>query len=311
MTASVSFEAIGVRAEVIVTNPDSLPAASAVVERELGALDLACSRFRADSELSKLNAAGPGPHEVSELLRDAIAVALRSAAATGGAVDPTVGRALRALGYDADFAVVVRREAQPRLDVGALVRGWRTIRFDAERRRVTIPPGVELDLGATAKAFAADRCAARAGEAAGCGVLVNLGGDLAVHGAAPPGGWRVLITDNHRSSLSAAGETVSIAAGGLATSSTTVRRWRAGGEERHHIVDPRTGLPATEHWRTVTVAAADCTWANTASTAAIVLGADAPSWLEQETPGTTRAPRPSGHHDRWMALRRGPTVTGT
>jgi thiamine biosynthesis lipoprotein len=140
---------------------------------------------------------------------------------------------------------------------------------------------VELDLGATAKAFAADRCARRAHAVARCGVLVNLGGDIAVEGEPPRGGWSVRVTDDHRAGVGASGQTVSIASGALATSSTTVRRWQAGNGVHHHIVDPRTGRSCAERWQTVTVAAVDCVQANAASTAAIVLGPDAPAWLDR------------------------------
>jgi thiamine biosynthesis lipoprotein ApbE len=280
MTATGSFEALGVRVEVVVTEADALAAAMAVVEAELSAIDIACSRFREDSELAQLSRAGDRPHRVSELLRDALAVALRSAAATDGAVDPTVGGSLRALGWDRDFALVRASTRTGRVEL-VPAPGWRSMRFDRAKSTVRLPAGVELDLGATAKAFAADRCATRVERVVGGGVLVNLGGDIAVAGDTPAGGWRILVTDDHRSSRTGQGQTVSISRGGLATSSTTVRRWQAGGSERHHIVDPRTGLPAVERWRTVTVAAVDCAWANTASTAAIILGTEAPRWLEQ------------------------------
>jgi thiamine biosynthesis lipoprotein len=193
---------------------------------------------------------------------------------TGGLVDPTVGTSLAALGYDRDFARVVVTRDQSFAFVPAA--GWRAIRLDAQTRRVRIPAGVELDLGATAKAFAADRIAEEIALACGIRVLVSLGGDIAVRGA-PPGGWPILVTDDHRQRTP--GPVVSIAAGGLATSSTSVRRWRRRGRELHHIVDPSTGEPAGELWRTVSVAAATCLDANTASTAAILRGADAPAWL--------------------------------
>jgi FAD:protein FMN transferase len=108
---------------------------------------------------------------------------------------------------------------------------------------------------------------------------VNLGGDIAVAGSAPAGGWPILVTDDHRAPSLADGQVVAIAAGGLATSSTTVRRWRTTGGMVHHVVDPRTGAPAAEVWRTVSVAAESCVAANTASTAAVVLGEEAPGWL--------------------------------
>jgi FAD:protein FMN transferase len=158
--------------------------------------------------------------------------------------------------------------------------GWQGIEIDDARGRIRVAAGVEIDLGATAKALAADRAAAAAFRATGSPVLVDLGGDIAVAGPAPAGGWPILVTDDHRAPSDADGQVVAIAAGGLATSSTTVRRWRTSEGLAHHVVDPRTGRPAAEIWRTVSVAAASCVAANTASTAAIVLGDDAPRWLE-------------------------------
>jgi thiamine biosynthesis lipoprotein len=138
---------------------------------------------------------------------------------------------------------------------------------------------VRLDLGATAKAWAADRAAAAAAAAGDCGVLVSLGGDIATSGPAPADGWRIRVTDDHRSDPSAPGQTISIRSGGLATSSTAVRRWSHGGHTMHHIIDPRTGGPAQTSWRTVSVAAADCAQANIATTAALLRAEDAPGWL--------------------------------
>jgi thiamine biosynthesis lipoprotein len=140
--------------------------------------------------------------------------------------------------------------------------------------------GVHLDLGATAKAWAADRAAAAAARANGCGVLVSLGGDIATSGPAPECGWRIRVTDDHRSDPSAPGQTVHIHSGGLATSSTAVRRWSHNGLSMHHIIDPATGTSVRTRWRTVSVAAARCTDANIATTAALVRGDSAPAWLE-------------------------------
>jgi thiamine biosynthesis lipoprotein len=139
---------------------------------------------------------------------------------------------------------------------------------------------VTLDLGATAKALAADRAAARASEVTGCGVLVSLGGDIAMCGEAPSGGWRIRVTDDHRSDASAPGQSITLSGGGLATSSTTARRWRVADGVAHHLVDPATGQPAAGPWRTVSVCAATCLDANIASTAAIIRGETAAAWLE-------------------------------
>jgi thiamine biosynthesis lipoprotein len=150
-----------------------------------------------------------------------------------------------------------------------------------------VPDGVLLDLGATAKALAADRAARHIAAVTGCGVLVNLGGDISVAGQPPDGGWCIGIDDDlgpdGRGDLRRRGShgraAVIIADGGLATSSTAVRAWKRGTQAFHHIVVPGTGRPAQSCWQTVSVAAASCVHANTASTAAIVRGSRAAGWL--------------------------------
>ena len=272
------FRALGTGCVVLVADPTRLTAAVDEVRAELDEVDLACSRFRPDSELELVNNnAGTATH-VGPLLIDAVLVALRAAELTDGDVDPTIGEAMRVLGYDRDFGHVPKGGEA----IATLVRvpGWQQIEADRQKGTVLVPSGVRLDLGATAKALAADRAATRAAAVAGCGVLVSLGGDLAVAGSPPPRGWAVRVTDDHAAATDADGQTVLVQSGGLATSSTTVRRWARGGEELHHIVDPRTGRPADEVWRTVSVAAASCVDANIASTAAIIRGESAPAWLE-------------------------------
>ena len=281
MTASTSFPALGSTATVCVTRADVLELASGAVGAVLAEIDRACSRFRPDSELVELNAAAGRPVQVSETLFGAVEAALRAAALTGGLVDPTVGKTLRLAGYDRDFELVSARRAVSYRARFASVPGWRAVRIDGRARTVMVPRDAELDLGATAKALAADRAAAGAAAAAGCGVLVSLGGDIAVAGTPPENGWPVRIADDHRAPLDTSGPTVALRTGGLASSSTTVRRWRAGEAELHHIVDPRTGRPATTPWRTVTVAAGTCVDANTASTAAVILGDHACEWLAE------------------------------
>ncbi|HEY8028633.1 MAG TPA: FAD:protein FMN transferase [Gaiellaceae bacterium] len=277
--ATASFPALGTTAEVTTLDPLALSEAIDVLERELDAIDRACSRFRADSEICRLAESGGNWMSASRLLREALHAGVSAAQATGGAVDPTVGASLRALGWDADFRVVVARSSPARIDF-VPAAGWRRIEIDDERGFVRAPAGVIVDLGATAKALAADRAAAAVFRATESSVLVSLGGDIAVAGPAPAGGWPVLVTDDHRAPSPADGQVVGIGAGGLATSSTTVRRWRTNEGIAHHLVDPRTGRPAAEVWRTASVGAGSCVDANTASTAAIVLGEDASAWLE-------------------------------
>jgi FAD:protein FMN transferase len=275
--ATVAFEAFGGLAVVAVTDAGSLEPARIAVERVVADFDVACSRFREDSELAAVNRGAGTWVRVSPLFIDAVTAALRAAQLTDGDVDPTVGQALIALGYDRDFDdVVSRTDVSPSI---ASVPGWRTLQADQAAGAVRVPTGVRLDLGATAKALAADRAAAAASAASGCGALVSFSGDLAVAGPEPHGGWPIRVTDDHRAGPDAPGQWINVHSGGLATSSTTVRRWRTGAGSAHHLIDPHTGRPATGPWRTVSVTAGSCLDANIGSTGAIIRGARAERWL--------------------------------
>jgi thiamine biosynthesis lipoprotein len=270
------LRALGTTALVAVTAPEALRPARRILVRELRAFDLACSRFRHDSELTAVNRAAGTAVATSVLLREAI----RCAEASDGLVDPTVGRAMRLTGYDRTYMRLELRD-------GRLVRPsferagrWREIVVDDDLGTVQVPAGVELDLGATAKALVADRIAAAAALETGAGVLVSIGGDIAVAGSAPDDGWTVGIAHDHAESPEEVECRVSLVSGGLASSGTRVRRWATAAGELHHILDPRTGRPANSPWVTASVAAESCVDANTASTAAIVLGDAAPAWLE-------------------------------
>ena len=281
--AVADWPAIGTSAELVVTDPAALPSARAAVEVELAAVDLAASRFRDDSELSRLNAAAGQWQPVSRLLARLLRVAIDAADWTDGLVDPTVGAALIDLGYDRTYRELP--EDGPALTVVTHeVAGYRKIELDEDAGRARIPAGTIVDLGATAKGAAADMCAQAAALAGDCGVLVSLGGDIAVAGPTPVGGWTVAVTDRSDLSLPAddgVTQVVALTSGGLATSSVTARRWRRGGSLVHHLVDPRTSLPADSPWRTVSVTAVTCVLANAASTAAIIVGMDAPRWLRE------------------------------
>jgi thiamine biosynthesis lipoprotein len=195
-------------------------------------------------------------------------------------VDPTIGSAVRLAGYDRDFAQVPAEGGHVNL-TATRIPGWEAIQLSEGSRTVRIPNGVEIDLGATAKALAADLAAAAAFEAIGAGgVLVSLGGDIAVAGVPPAEGWLIQVSEDSAAAIDEAEETISITSGGMATSSTTVRRWRRGGVVLHHIIDPATGLPAAGRWRTASVVAGSCVDANIAATGAIVMGEAAVPWLE-------------------------------
>jgi thiamine biosynthesis lipoprotein len=264
---------------VIVTRPADLGRAKAAVDEVLRAIDIAASRFREDSELTRLNGMAGQEVLVSPLLAQAVAAALRGARLSGGAVDPTIGSAVKLAGYDADFDSVPVDGAELKL-TATTVPGWQSVQFGEASRMVRIPTGVELDLGATAKALASDLAAAAAIKVCGGGgVLVSLGGDIAVAGEAPAEGWLIQTSEDSSAAIAEGEETISLRTGGIATSSTTVRRWTRGGAVLHHIIDPATGLPVDSCWRTASVIAATCVDANIASTAAIVMGGKAESWL--------------------------------
>ena len=281
MIATATSRALGTGVQVAVTADARLEDAMAVVIEWLTQLDLAASRFRSDSEISRLNAAAGAPTSVSPLLARVIAVALDVAAITDGIVDPTVGSAMDTIGYDRDFDEVVRGDARAAPSYLVPAPGWRSVHLDRDRSVVTLARGVQLDVGSSAKAFAADETAELAEREVRTGVLVNLGSDIAVAGTPPEDGWRVRVTDDHAAAPDAEGQTVAITAGGLATSSTTVRAWSMAGAPMHHIVDPRTGRPARVVWRTVSATGPTCVAANAGSTAAIVLGDGAVSWLRR------------------------------
>jgi len=280
---SSAWTAIGTTIRIVVTDATKLGAARRILTQELAALDAACSRFRGDSELIHLEATAGQPTKVSPLLAGAIRAALRGARLTDGDLDPTLGRAMETLGYDRDFASLPVLAGAIRVTVRHVPR-WRQIELDETTDLLTVPAGVRLDLGATAKAWAADRSAERVARELHCGVLVSLGGDVAIAGDVPPDGWPIRVQDITGDPLEPTegpSGLIAIRAGGLATSSTIARRWQRGGDRMHHILDPRTGRPADSDWRTVSVAAGSALDANIASTAAIIRGKRAIGWLAQ------------------------------
>jgi FAD:protein FMN transferase len=268
---------------VVVTDPAALEVAVEIVQAVLDDVELASSRFRPDSEVCLLAAAGGQPMRVSAVLQDLVETALEAARRTGGAVDPTLGNALLGLGYDTTISEIRPVHSVPPLPGGGTftlsvrpARLWQRIRLDRTAGTVTVPDGVLLDLGATAKAWAADRAAALVALETGAGVLVSLGGDIATAGPGPAGGWQILVRDRPDDPAAQ----VALPSGmALATSSTQARRWGEEGREFHHVLDPANHVPVPDTWRSVSVAAMSCVEANTWSTDAIVAGSRAASRL--------------------------------
>jgi thiamine biosynthesis lipoprotein len=295
---STRWSVWGLDACLTVTDPELLAEAEETVRAVVADVDLACSRFRSDSELMKLGPATAGGVTISAMFRHLMERALFAARLTAGDVDPTLGADLDALGYRQGIAGVpvpigdnvpapVPPESFPETRVAARrVPGWTRIRLDGST--LSVPADLRLDLGATAKAAAADLAAAQVHATLGCGALVSLGGDLATAGPGPLAGdlvgghrgpWQVLVQDLPTDP----GEHIALKPGfALATSSTQKRRWKLAGTDVHHILDPRFGLPAEPVWRSVTVAAPTCLEANAYSTAAIVRGTAALEWFKSE-----------------------------
>ena len=277
------------RRRVAAWPPEIMQRALVAVDRELEGLDLRASRFRCDSEISRLHRADGTVFFISEGLSEAIAAALAAARWTNGLVDPTIGAALVSLGYDRDFAAI--DQTGELANEHCLPTGdWRSVRLQG--RLLDLPRGVLLDLGATAKGLGSDRSANAAYVAAGRvgGILVSLGGDIAVAGKSPEQGWPILVAEDPASNEEVQSQVVRLAYGALATSSVVCRRWRRGDKELHHIVDPRTGMPATGPWRTVSVAdqlrdgqcSVHCTHRR---------GEEALRWFRPLVAGATRRPR--------------------
>lgn len=272
---ATTFPTLGTTAFLAVRDPAELTLARRLADEVLEDVDEVCSRFRDDSDLMMVNAHPGAWVEVDPLLVVAVEVACEAARVTGGLVNPLLGRQLVELGYDRDFGLLVEHGDEEVTETfPPSVTGWQQIRLDPEGA-IRIPEGTSLDLGATGKAWAADLIATAFEQQLRAPALVSVGGDLRI--ASPDEEpWLVAVSEHPGADPDTV---IALDRGGLATSSTQVRRWTRAGVRRHHVLDPRTGLPAHEVWRTVTATGATCTAANTASTAAVVLGSEATTWL--------------------------------
>jgi thiamine biosynthesis lipoprotein len=273
-TGVATWRALGTYVHLSTAHETALEPARQMAMQLLADVDRTCSRFRMDSDLVRANAGAGSWTKVDPMLVQAISAAVDAAASTDGLVDPTLGHSLEALGYDRDMALIPAASVHPAgVPLPVRIGGWKEILLDPEGA-VMVPPGCALDLGATAKAWAADLIANSVAAESDSTIVVSLGGDLAIAG---PDGWPVAISETVDDTTNA--EIVHLPYGGMATSSTAARRWTRGGVIQHHLLDPLTGEPTQGPWRTATATGATCVAANTASTAAIVLGDKAVGWL--------------------------------
>ena len=236
---------------------------------------LAASRFEPGTQILRLNAAAGSWVNVSPTMLALLREACRVAELTQGLVTPLTGASLAGIGYDRDIAEVGGTAVR----VVPITHDWTEIEFASDA--VRIPAGSMLDLGASAKAWTADEIVRRAVAHGAEPVVASIGGDIAVGGECVDGFLVEVSEREHPAPHDATSSLIRIFDGGLATSSTVVRRWHSATDEMHHILDPRTALPAQGPFRTVSVAAASCADANAASTAAIIMGESAVPWLNR------------------------------
>jgi len=235
------------------------PSARAAVEKLFRERDRMFSRFMHESELSRANAVAGRPLRVSETFARMVRVSLEAAAESGGLVDPTLGGAIVSAGYDVDFGLLPE-------DGPATMPGepgcWRSVHLLG--RFLRVPTGVQLDLNGVVKGATVDDALALVGSSG----WVSAGGDLATSTE----GVIVALPD---------GGTVRLERGALATSGVDRRRWRRGGREQHHLIDPRIGLPASSPWRSVTACASTCVGADVAAKTGFLRGESGPAWLDE------------------------------
>lgn len=270
--------------EVVVSG--ATPTELAEIESLFDRAERTFSRFRADSELNRVNAAEHPFAAVSPLFAQGLSTALIAAARTNGLVDPTLGGSIEAAGYDRDFAELAD---DPRPTGESRPGSWRSLRLLGTL--VFRLPGTTLDLNGVVKAMTVDDALALIG---GPG-FVSAGGDIAVRGGAVVG-----LPD---------GSALELRNGGMATSGTTRRHWRRGGELQHHLLDPRSGLPARSRWQEVTAVGPTCVHADVAAKAAFLLSDDGPDWLDERgIPALFRAELETVANSRWRESMESPKV---
>lgn len=264
--ARATFHAMGTTVVALV--PESaLPVALRLIRDLFEEWERTLSRFRPQSELSRLNAAAGLRVAVSPLLLSVLGVALDAARATRGVFDPTILLRMIEIGYDRSFETLAPRLPSARLAQPARTGGWREIEVDAAQRMVRLPAGVGLDFGGVAKGMAVDAALALLDEQGIWPAMLNAGGDLAVRGTPPDAPhWPLAIPGKTERWV------IGLERGAVATSGVGHRHWMQGETPRHHLIDPRTGEPAASALWSVTCVAGACAQAEVAAKTALILG---------------------------------------
>jgi thiamine biosynthesis lipoprotein len=240
----------------------------------------ALSRFRPDSELSRLNQTFDQPVEVSDTLWDVFQYALSAETITNGLVTPTVFDAMLEAGYNQSFDNLPRNQSGNGLQVLSAVNPLSLVTWDEKSQTICLPFGVRLDFGGVAKGWAAHQTAERLKEYGSA--LMNAAGDIAISSALASGeSWKIGV--NNPFAPDTDFETLNLKRCGVATSGKDRRRWTQNGLPRHHIINPYTGQPAETDVMTATIVAPTVMEAEAAAKAVLILGAEEGlKWIEYD-----------------------------
>lgn len=281
MVHRLNFRAMGTEMLVCVDNGSHQPPVElADVPIWFEEWEQSLSRFRLTSELSRLNRAGSQPISVSETLWQVFQSALNAEKFTSGLVTPTVAKAVLEVGYDRDFKLMADQTLVPIMFEPAMVSPLELVTWDEATRCIYLPEGVQLDFGGIAKGWAAEQVVQRLKHLGS--VLMNCGGDIAISGPLLDGSpWEVGVFKPFDRSSGYIGMLYFNQGCGVATSATDRRRWMQGGQWRHHIIDPHSGLPTATDVISATVVAPTAVEAESAAKSVLIRGSvDGLNWLE-------------------------------
>jgi thiamine biosynthesis lipoprotein len=268
MLHKLEFHAMGCEMSAVLDSP-TRPAELDQLPAWFEAWEQTFSRFRLDSELSQANRRAGLPTRVSAEFAEVFELACSAEQASGGLVTPVLLDALLRAGYDRSFEMLPGPPLFPALLEQSLAAGLAQVQWDPATRTLCLPEGLHLDFGGLVKGWSASRAAARL-EKFGP-VLVEAGGDIAIRGRMTSGDyWPVGIAAPYQAAEHVA--LLKLETCGVATSGKDHRRWLQNGSLRHHLIDPRTGLPAQNDMLTATVIAPDSIQAEWAAKTCLLLG---------------------------------------
>jgi thiamine biosynthesis lipoprotein len=279
MFQRLKFRAMGSDMLVVLDQgADSIPGALTQVPAWFEEWEQSLSRFRADSELSRLNQTFDQPVPVSQIFWDVFETSQWAERYSNGLVTPTIFDAMLDAGYDRSFDELPRYQGRSQLYDRALPRLLSAVIVDEIAHTICLPEGLHLDFGGVAKGWAAHQAMQRLQEQGPA--LVNAGGDVAISGPHTDGSeWQIGV--NNPFERGADFEFLYVKDGGVATSSTDHRRWVQDGRLRHHIINPLTGQPVETSLLSATIIAPTVMEAEAAAKTVMIMGVDdGMAWIE-------------------------------